>query len=218
MASLAKLIQSELGKLHAFALEREKEKYFRDESWGVEIFPVPKGVVLPQPLFSAAAQAAFPSAGMDIVEAGRCIALGRNNAAIYHLMQVAEVGVRALAWDRRVTVLRHKGKTVVPLDYAQWGEIIGELEKKKALINNWKRGKALREQANQYYSTLIFEVSSFNEIYRKHISHARGKLYADDTAISCWGHVYRFMDKLAERIAETKRTHNVWTKFDLSAF
>lgn len=209
--SLARLMQSELEKLHAFSLEKEKQKYFRDESWGTEISPVGLGIAPPPPaLFSRRAQDAFPSAGMDIVEAGRCMALSRNNAAIYHLMQAAEIGLRALAWDRRVTVLRHKGKTVVPLDFAQWGEIIGELGKKKDLINNWKRGKALREDAFQYYSSVIFEVSSFNEIYRKHISHARGKLYEDDTAVSCWGHVSRFMDKLAERMSETERTRLVW--------
>jgi hypothetical protein len=210
MHNLAQLVQSELKKLHAFALEREKEKYFRDESWGVEISPAPKGLGRPSPLFSLPAQKGFPSAGMDIVEAGRCLALGRNNAAIYHLMQVAEVGLRVLAWDRRVAILRHKGKTVIPLDFAQWGEILGELEKKKTLINAWKRGKALREEAIQYYTSVIFEVASFNEIYRKHISHARGKLYEDDTALSCWGHVYRFMDKLAERMSEDERTKLVW--------
>ena len=95
MHSLARLIQSELGKLHAFALEREKRKIFQGRIWGVEILPAAKGIALPSPLFSAPAQIAFPSAGMDIVEAGRCLALGRNNAAIYHLMQVAEVGLRA---------------------------------------------------------------------------------------------------------------------------
>lgn len=211
LLSLAKLMQSELEKLHAFALERDKQKYFRDESWGVEISPLGRGIAPPPPaLFSRRAQDAFPSAGMDIVEAGRCMALSRNNAAIYHLMQVAEIGLRALAWDRRVTIQRGKSRTIVPLDFAQWGEIIGELEKKKGLINTWKRGKAIREEAIQYYSSVIFEVSSFNEIYRKHISHARGMLYEDDTAVSCWGHVYRFMDKLAERMSETERTRLVW--------
>ena len=41
--------------------------------------------------------------------------------------------------------------------------------KKKALIHAWPRSKHVREEAVQYYSSLIFEVSSFNDIYRKHI-------------------------------------------------
>jgi hypothetical protein len=54
-------------------------------------------------------------------------------------MQVAEVGLRAPAYDRRVTIKRGKSKTIVPLDFAQWGEIIGELTKTIALINSLKR-------------------------------------------------------------------------------
>jgi hypothetical protein len=146
---------------------------------------------------------------MDIVEAGRCLALGRNNAAVYHLMQAAEIGLRILAWDRRVKIERGKSRTEIPLDFAQWGEIIGELERKVPLINS-PRSKALREEAIQYYKSAIFDVSSFNEIYRKHIAHARGQVYARDTAISCWGHVSRFMDRLAERMSESDRTKLVW--------
>lgn len=33
----------------------------------------------------------------DIAEAGKCLALDRNTAAVFHLMRVAEVGLRALA-------------------------------------------------------------------------------------------------------------------------
>jgi hypothetical protein len=214
----ARLMQSELEKRHAFAIEKAKEPYFRDESYGNAI-PILEGLrPKPRPLFTRRAQESFPNANMDIAEAGRCLALNRNNAAVYHFMQVAEIGLRALAWDRRVTIQRGKSRTIVPLDYAQWGEIIGELEKKKAIINSWNRSKAIREEAIQYYTSLIFEVSSFNEIYRKHISHARGKLYESDTAISCWGHVYRFMDKLSERMSETERTPTVWMAKNLAAF
>src|SRR6266568_4382565 len=39
------------------------------------------------------------------------------------------------------------------------------------LENRWPRSKSLREEAIQYYKTAIFDVSSFNEIYRKHIAH-----------------------------------------------
>src|SRR6185437_13955935 len=155
---------------------------------------------------------AFPSAYMDIVEAGRCLALNRNNAAIYHLMQVAEIGLRTLAWDRRVEVKKWKKQTIVPLDYAQWGDMINGLEKKKELINHWKRSPHLKEKAYRYYTHAILEIDSFNEIWRKHISHARNTLYESDVAISCWGHVHRFMQSLAEYMSEEKRTPLVWSK------
>jgi hypothetical protein len=64
----------------------------------------------------------------------------------------------------------------------------------------------------RYYTRAVFEVESFNEIFRKHISRARGEVYALDVAISCWGHVQRFMDMLSERMSEDFRTNNVWIK------
>src|SRR6266536_4281388 len=39
----------------------------------------------------------FPSASVDIEEAGKCLALDRGTAAVFHLMRVMEVGLRALA-------------------------------------------------------------------------------------------------------------------------
>jgi len=39
----------------------------------------------------------FPSASVDIEEAGKCLALDRGTATVFHLMRVMEVGLRALA-------------------------------------------------------------------------------------------------------------------------
>jgi hypothetical protein len=208
---LLQLMQSQLEKRKVFVINPGMSKYYQDDIHGIkpphetpfknDIF----GAFKPPPwLFSERAVRAFPSAYMDIVEAGRCLALNRNNASIYHLMQVAEIGLRVLAWDRRAEVI--KWKKTIPLEFSQWGDMIVAIRKQKDLIDNWPRSKAVKEAANRYYMRAIFEVESFNEIFRKHISHARGELYEPDTAISCWGHVYRFMDMLSERMSETHRT------------
>ena len=211
---LLELMQSELDKRKVFAVDPEKSKYYQDDIYGIESPELYSNALFsrtrPAPLFSQRVVAAFPSAYMDIVEAGRCLALNRNNAAVYHLMQVAEIGLRILAWDRRIDVKRGKKQVVIPLNYAQWGEMIGQLQKAELLINQWSRSKSLREEAGRYYRRAVLEVDSFNEIFRKHISHARGELYQPDTAINCWGHVYRFMDTLAERMSETQRTPKIW--------
>jgi len=39
----------------------------------------------------------FPSASVDIEEAGKCLALDRGTATVFHLMRAMEVGLRALA-------------------------------------------------------------------------------------------------------------------------
>ena len=38
----------------------------------------------------------FPAASWDVVEAGRCLALGRYTASVFHLMRVVESGIKAL--------------------------------------------------------------------------------------------------------------------------
>ncbi|MGB6753926.1 MAG: hypothetical protein WBD90_06165 [Xanthobacteraceae bacterium] len=198
------------------SLLADKTKYYRDDIHGTRLRGLTANgpvnalsmlVQKPPALFTEEAERAF-NANMDLVEAGKCLASGRYNATVYHLMQVAEIGLRALAWDRRVIVLRRK--SLIPLEFAQWGEIIGELEKKKDLIDTWRRSKTLREEAKLFYNSAIYEISSLNDVCRKHNSHARGGLYEFDTALSWWGHVSRFMDTLASRMTESWRTPSVW--------
>src|SRR4051794_4802873 len=51
-------------------------------------------------IMGAEVKAAFPSAMPDVLEVGNCLAAECNTAAVFHLMRVAEVGLRALASDR----------------------------------------------------------------------------------------------------------------------
>jgi hypothetical protein len=47
--------------------------------------------------FGAEVEVRFPSAVNDISEAARCLACGRGTAAVFHLMRVMEVGLKATA-------------------------------------------------------------------------------------------------------------------------
>jgi hypothetical protein len=64
-----------------------------------------------------------------------------------------------------VTVTRGSKHVEVPLEFAQWGEMIGQSQKKNELINHWPRSKALKDEAFRYYKRAVFEVDSFNEIF-----------------------------------------------------
>lgn len=48
-------------------------------------------------MFGECVTASFPSSASEIDEAGKCLALGRSGAAIFHLMRVVEIGLRSLA-------------------------------------------------------------------------------------------------------------------------
>lgn len=151
---------------------------------------------------------AFPSAEMDISEAAKCLALGQNNAVVYHLMMAAEFGVRVLAADRRVVITNRNGNNV-PLDFAQWGEILAALQKEIDKIKNWPVSPS-RAQAQQFYSDAMLSARSFNDGYRTHIAHGRSKLYEKDETLALYGHVKRFLVKLAERISESMTMPVIW--------
>jgi len=51
------------------------------------------------------------------------MAIEANTAAVFHLMRVAEHGLRTLAYDRRIKV--PKG----PIELATWDDVIKQLEK-----------------------------------------------------------------------------------------
>jgi hypothetical protein len=48
-------------------------------------------------LFGAKVAEVFPAAISDIEEAGKCLALGRATAGVFHLMRIMELGLKVLA-------------------------------------------------------------------------------------------------------------------------
>src|SRR5436309_10023407 len=68
-------------------------------------------------LFGGEVSQAFPSAWEDIRDAGNCIAADLHTAAVFHLMRVGELGMRALARHLRVKVQKTrkaKASTLCP--------------------------------------------------------------------------------------------------------
>src|SRR5271156_1156895 len=74
----------------------------------------------------------FPSAAVDISDAGDCIALGCDTAAVFHLMHVVEWGLRAFAAHLKLLKVSvgKKANKWVPLAYAQWEQILNQLPHK----------------------------------------------------------------------------------------
>jgi hypothetical protein len=80
-------LTEQLSDIRFFALVKDRAAYYENID-----------------LFGRQAADAFPSAGSDILDALRCMALELNTAAVFHLMRVAEFGLRALARDRGVVM------------------------------------------------------------------------------------------------------------------
>ncbi|MGZ5442743.1 MAG: hypothetical protein ACXW5U_11970 [Thermoanaerobaculia bacterium] len=75
---LRKRIDDELAEREFFVLDDRHRSYFHEVA-----------------LFGSVVADAFPGAAYDIEEAGKCLALGRATAGVYHLMRVMERGLRA---------------------------------------------------------------------------------------------------------------------------
>lgn len=142
---------------------------------------------------------AFPDCKDDIVNAANCIAVDLGTAAVFHLMRMAEIGLRAFARNLklvRVVVDRSKGKTI-PMEFAQWDKVLKQLpEKIEAKISLMKPGPRKQEAQEFYYSSLS-EITAFKDAWRNHVMHVR-RTYTASDADALAGHVGRFMQKLAD--------------------
>lgn len=72
---------------------------------------------------------AFPVVKSEALAATDCYALQHNTACVFHIMRVAEHGLRALAKERRVQLPRNR-----PLDWGTWQDVIRELTKEATKI------------------------------------------------------------------------------------
>jgi hypothetical protein len=157
---------------------------------------------------------AFPSARLDIEEAGNAFAFELYTSCIYHLMCAAEYAMRALAKDRRI-VLTTKGGNPFPADLATWEEVIRELEKETAKIANWPRSKGeVRSQAQEFYNAAVEELRAIKDAWRNPVMHSRRR-YKEKEAKRAMDHVEHFMNALCTRITEKKRTPVIWTTAQL---
>jgi len=129
-----------------------------------------------------------PQSKTDAKEAVFCYALGRNTACVFHLMRVAEHGLRVLA-KKVGAKLTHKGKNQ-PIEFADWDKVITEINGKtgtaRALPHGAKRATQLK-----FYSDAADHCLYMKEL-RNEISHARTD-YNPGEALGALQRVHGFM-------------------------
>jgi hypothetical protein len=143
----------------------------------------------------------FPSGQVQSeIEAGvDCYALGQPTAAIFHFMRVAEYGLRALAHERGIRLVKNK-----PVEWAMWSDILKEIEKAKIAIEQKTAGPK-KDAALDFYSGALAHFNGFKDQYRNMVMHVR-KIYEPWEAEMAMRHVRDFMNKLSTKIGEgTKR-------------
>lgn len=143
--------------------------------------------------------AQFPLTKTDSQEAVYCYALGRNTACVFHLMRVAEIGLRALAREMRIVLPKKK-----LLEWAQWQDIIKEMNKAVDDMFLNQRAGPKKDAAVEFYRGAIGEFSGFKDAYRNNVMHSRAS-YDESQAKRVLLQVSDFMNRLSSKINERGR-------------
>jgi len=135
--------------------------------------------------FGADVDAKFPQLRKDIAEAGKCFALDRHTAAVFHLMRVLESGVGEFAKKLGVT-----------LDVKDtWGNILQKIDAPiKSLLRTSPAEKEYREACQGLSSGL----NSIKEAWRNPTMHEIAASYNEEEALDIWNLTGMFMRRLAK--------------------
>lgn len=105
----------------------------------------------------------FPSGKTEVEQAVDCYACEHNTACVFHLMRVAEYGLRALARERRVKLPKKR-----LLEWEGWNGVIVGIRKQVDLIGNKPRGPA-RDAALGFDRGALEEFEGFKDAYRNNV-------------------------------------------------
>jgi hypothetical protein len=143
-------------------------------------------------LFGPEVSRKFPNAARDIAEAGKCVALGRNAAAVFHLMRVMEAALRSIA--RSLT-----DPSLDPARNPSWENILKKCDRELA--------KPIAERSAQwrsndaFFSTAIANLRAVKNAWRNPTMHVE-KTYSDEEALEIWNAVKGFVRHIATKLDE----------------
>lgn len=169
-------LEDELALVNLYALDAERAKYFEPKD----------------PLFGKQFQIAFASAAFELDEAGKCLALGRSTACVFHLMRLMEIGLTATALCLSISPPNKAGNR-------NWGAIlrsISDAMNAKSQAGTWTNNdKAL-------FAEIYASLEAVRTAWRNATMHVENK-YMEDEAEHIFVAVRGFMNKLASRCDET---------------
>lgn len=147
-----------------------------------------------QNLFGQAVTDKFPSATLDIEEAGKCYALARNTGCVFHLMRVMEVGVKALAAGLGIL---NQIKSAQP----SWGEVLrltnAEIQaRNKAGDTTWTPTKRV------FFENVQADLMVVKNAWRNTTMHVENA-YDEERAEDIYNAVKGFMRHLANHVDES---------------
>lgn len=144
------------------------------------------------PLFGTQVESQFPTAAFEIEEAGKCRALGRHTACVFHLMRAFEVSIRGVA--RCLSIPD-------PLKPAErnWGNVLRTV--KTEMDRRWPTAADRHAGDGRTFEALYASLDAVKNPWRNSTMHVEGK-YTEEEARHIWSATEGFMRALAARCDE----------------
>jgi hypothetical protein len=134
-------------------------------------------------LFGADVESKFPRTVVDIEEAGKCFAVGRHTATVFHLMRVMEVGLQGFA--TQVGVQRTQD--------TNWQPIIDQATK---AVLSLPATTPKEKQRKAKYHAVLAHLSNVKTAWRNEVMHPKAT-YTEEQAEEIFNNVRGFMRELA---------------------
>lgn len=140
-----------------------------------------------RPLFGKEVVDAFPSATLDIEEAGKSYSLGRNTACVFHLQRALEIGLKVLA------------KTLaLPFDRNSWDAHLKGIERE---LERRYKASGSRTADELFFSEAAAQFGHVKTAWRNPTMHIE-KVYSEEIALDILTATRAFMRQLATKLKE----------------
>lgn len=177
-ADILRTLERELSTITMLSINADEVRYF-DPSF---------------PLFGSEFETKFSTLGaFELDEAAKCMALGRPTAAVFHMMRILEVGIRALAKCLGIP------DPVKPAE-RNWGKILDKIMK-EGIERKWPNAADRMSGDGKLFEDLHASLDAVKNPWRNSTMHVEEKK-TDQEAEHIFVAVRGFMMKLAARMDE----------------
>ncbi|MGJ0426883.1 hypothetical protein [Methylocystis sp.] len=165
----------ELSRLKSFCVKQDKESFY-----DIELDSFAPGI-----------SSKFPQAGYEIDEAGKCLALGRATASVFHLMRMMEIAIRSVSKCLGIP------DPIKDCD-RNWGKMLEKIKSSHDLKS--KHGWSCAAD-KELFSGIYVSLDAVRVAWRNATMHVESK-YTDDEAEHIFVAVRGLMRKIVARIDE----------------
>ncbi|SRR6266436_613095 len=173
LAELERRINDELRSIYFFHVPQQNARYYPN-SQEYEI-----------PLLTPYSKKKFPKSIEDSEEAGKCFALGRYTACVFHLMRVMERGVQRLG---------KKLKVAIPVEEKDWGVISSSIN---GALRRLPNSTVAERKIHARYAKAAVYLDNVREAWRNPTMHPK-ETYTEEEAEDCFRFVKQYTEHLAK--------------------